>query len=585
MNQVEILNELAKRRGFFFPANNSYGGIAGFYVYGPVGSALKNNLESSWRKKFVIGEGNFEISTPTIAPSAVFQASGHIDGFSDLLIECTNCDISYRADHLLEDQHESINISDFSQNTANKIISENPLICPACNEQLDSKTLKEFNLMFSTQIGPGSRTRGYLRPETAQGIFTEFPRLSSYSREKLPFGVAQIGTSYRNEISPRKGLTRLREFTQAELELFIHPDQLAPSNNISNSLKLPLLSYENQQKNINSVNLLTAKEALESNIISNNWIAHYLELALEWYISIGIDISRFRYRQHTKTELAHYASDCWDAETEINGEWIEIAGFAHRGNYDLVKHGQHSNDDFTLFHPYDEPQKKTIIDLNPNMGYFGPTFGESLPNILSKLNELALDHPESFDHDEIQLKIDGTVYKIPSKHVQLSTKESIVSGERIIPHVIEPSFGIDRTIYSILIHTYHEDIVNEESRKRLSLPPSISPIFVGVFPLFNKDGMDTIAYTTVSTLRQLGFSVSHDDSGSIGKRYRRQDEVGTPFCVTIDHQTTLDNTATLRDRDSAQQKRIDLNSIPQLLTGLKKGTLYFEDIDSSIIVT
>ena len=576
MTNIDDLNELAKRRGFFFSANDSYGGLAGFYVYGPMGAALKSNIENSWRSKFVIGEGHFEISTPTISPPPVFKASGHIDGFNDLLITCLTCETSYRADHLLESQHALSQSSDISIQEFKKFLSTYSLTCPSCKNTLDDSTLQEFNLMFATKVGPGSQTPGYLRPETAQGIFVEFPRLSSYARGKLPFGVAQIGTSYRNEISPRKGLTRLREFTQAELELFIHPTDLGPTI-APTTTKLPLYSIS-QQESKGTLESVTAREAIDQNIISNRWLAYYLELSTDWYNSIGIDLNRFRYRQHMPNELAHYASDCWDAEVEIDGDWIEITGFAHRGNYDLSKHNTHSSDDFTMFIPSDEPQKKIQTNLNPDMGYFGPTFGKLAPEILSRIDEMAMSNSNIFDSPEINVDINGTIHSVLSKHLHPTTEETTINGEHILPHVIEPSFGIDRIIYSILTHTFHEDTIDGETRFLLSLPPSIAPTFVGIFPLLTRDNLDVIAQDMASNLRTSGFSVAHDESGSIGKRYRRQDEVGTPFCVTIDHQYFEDHTVTLRERNSATQIRVEANSIPTILESLRNGSSTFSDL-------
>ena len=576
MTNIDVLNELAKRRGFFFSANDSYGGLAGFYAYGPMGAALKSNIENSWRTKFVIGEGHFEISTPTISPSPVFKASGHLDGFDDLLITCSTCEISYRADHLLESQHTLLQSSDVSAKEFKKLLSKYSLACPSCKNILDDSTLQEFNLMFATKVGPGSQTPGYLRPETAQGIFVEFPRLSDYARGKLPFGVAQIGTSYRNEISPRKGLTRLREFTQAELELFIHPADLGPEITPTTT-KLPLYSVSQQESN-GDIEFVTPTEAIDENIIENRWLAYYLELSTNWYDSIGIDLTRFRYRQHMPSELAHYASDCWDAEVEIDGDWIEITGFAHRGNYDLSKHNTHSSADFTMFIPLDEPQEKLQTNLNPDMGYFGPTFGKLTPEILSKIDEMASEDSTIFDSPELSVEIDGTTHSIPSEYLHPTTEKITVTGEHILPHVIEPSFGIDRIIYSILAHTFHEDTIDGEARSLLSLPSSISPIFVGVFPLLTRDDLDTVSQDIASNLRTSGLSVLYDESGSIGKRYRRQDEVGTPFCVTVDHQYFEDQTVTLRERNSAMQIRIDFDSLSTILESLRNGSSIFSDL-------
>ncbi|MFW6435900.1 MAG: glycine--tRNA ligase, partial [Halovenus sp.] len=351
MSEGGRLTELAKRRGFFIQTAGSYGGVAGFYTYGPEGAALKANIESAWRDRYVTREGNMEISAPTVMQEAVFEASGHLDGFDDMIIECPECGESHRADHLVEDapgstveDAEALPIPDVEA-----LFEEYDIACPTCGWELAGEPVEEFNLMFETNIGPGSSDPGYLRPETAQGIFVEFPQLAEYARNQLPFGVAQIGRAYRNEISPRKALVRVREFTQAELEHFIDPETDEPPLWRVEDVVLPLYSAEQQGADDGGVQEITVAEAVEDGIVESDWIAFYLGISKAYYERIGVDMDRFRYRQHLPGELAHYASDCWDAESEIDGDWIELAGFAYRGDYDLSKHAEHSDEDFTLF--------------------------------------------------------------------------------------------------------------------------------------------------------------------------------------------------------------------------------------------
>jgi glycyl-tRNA synthetase len=330
----ETLVELAKRRGFFFGANDAYGGTAGFYVYGPHGASLKENVEDAWRDRYVTREGHMEIDAPTVMPEAVFEASGHLDGFDDMIIECPECGASHRADHIVEDNTDIEEAESIATEEIADIIAEHDLVCPACGTALAGEPVEDFNLMFETNIGPGSSSPGYLRPETAQGIFVEFPQLAEYARNQLPFGVAQIGKAYRNEISPRKGLIRVREFTQAELEHFIDPEADEPPIERVGDVTLPLYSAEQQQADDGGIQQLTVREAIDEGVIASDWVAFYLGLSKAWYDRIGVDMNRFRYRQHLPGELAHYAADCWDAESELGGDWVEVTGFAYRADYD-----------------------------------------------------------------------------------------------------------------------------------------------------------------------------------------------------------------------------------------------------------
>ena len=326
------VSQLAKRRGFYFQSSEAYGGVAGFQTYGPEGAELKRNIEESWRDTFSRQLGHREIEGPTIMPEPVFEASGHLDGFDDMIIECPECGTSSRADHLIEDNTEIEEAETYSTEQIEALINEHDLVCPNCDSSLTGIEVEDFNLMFNTTIGPGSGTQGYMRPETAQGIFVEFPRLKQYARNQLPFGITQIGKAYRNEISPRKGLVRTREFTQAELDLFIDPEEDSPKLSQVEDVELKLYPAEEQKKDDGEYIEATVREAVEKDIVLD-WVAYYLGIAKQWYKNIGIDMDRFRFRQHLEGERAHYASDCWDAEGDIGGDeenWLELAGFAYR---------------------------------------------------------------------------------------------------------------------------------------------------------------------------------------------------------------------------------------------------------------
>ncbi len=580
MSESEQLTELAKRRGFFLQTAGVYGGVAGFYTYGPAGATLKDNLEAAWRDRFVTREGHMEIDAPTVMPEPVFEASGHLDGFDDMIIECVECGASHRADHLVEDYPE-LDVEDaeaLPTEEVAELIADHDIACPECGTSLAGEPVEEFNLMFATNIGPGSSSPGYLRPETAQGIFVEFPQLAEYARNQLPFGVAQIGKAYRNEISPRKALIRVREFTQAELEHFIDPEADEPLLERVSDVTLPLYSVEQQQADDGEIQEVTVTEAIEEGIIASDWVAFYLGLAKGWYERIGVDMDRFRYRQHLPGELAHYAADCWDAEAELAGDWVEVTGFATRGSYDLDKHAEYSGEEFSVFKQYDEPITVERPTVNPEMSYLGPEFGDAAGEIVAALETLAEREPDAFDGETVTVEAGGEEYEIPVEQTGFAIEEVTESGEHVTPEVIEPSFGVGRLVYTVLAHAYEEDVVDDEERTYLSLPPELAPTTVGVFPLMDKDGLGEKAQELASELREAGLSVTYDDAGAIGRRYRRQDEVGTPFCVTVDYETLEDGTVTVRERDSTEQARVDVDGLGAVLSALRDGEQLFGEL-------
>jgi glycyl-tRNA synthetase len=573
MSDARAITELAKRRGFFFGANEAYGGVAGFYTFGPEGAALKRNVETAWRDRFTVREGNDEIEAPTIAPEAVFEASGHLDGFDDMLVECAECGESHRADHLIEDASDVEEAESLPIPEVEDLIAEFEVACPSCGAPLAGRSVDEFNLMFETAIGPGSGQRGYLRPETAQGIFVEFPRLKEYARNQLPFGITQIGRAYRNEISPRKGIVRTREFTQAELEQFVDPDADEPPLDRVADVSVRLYPADQQEDPDGEYVETTVGEAVEAGVIANDWVAYYLGVAREWYERIGVDGDRFRFRQHLAGERAHYAADCWDAESEVSGavenlddpaagDWIEIAGFAYRGDYDLSKHAAHGDDDFTVFEQYDEPRTVERAVVEPDMSVLGPEFGGRAGDVADALCDLGERDPDAFDDDEVTVEVDGEAVTVDAAVANFRIEERTEAGEHVTPHVVEPSFGVDRTVYTLIAHAYDRDRIDGEERTYLALAPEVAPTDVAVFPLVSDDALEAVADDVVADLRAAGLSVAHDDSGNIGRRYRRQDEVGTPLSVTVDHESVerADETVMACDWDTTRFPYISSSS-------------------------
>ena len=574
---AETVVELAKRRGFFLQSCGAYGGVSGFYTFGPQGAALKRHLEDAWRDRFTVREGHREIESPTVVPEAVFEASGHLDGFDDMLVECPECGASHRADHVIEDNTDIEEAESLPIPEVEEVIAEYELVCPNCGAGLAGQAVEQFNLMFETNIGPGSSDPGYLRPETAQGIFVEFPQLKEYARGKLPFGVTQVGRAYRNEISPRKSIVRVREFTQAELELFLDPEEDEPPLDEVRDVEAPLYSAE-MQAGETGPQTMTIGEAYDEGVIADPWVAYYVGVSKPWYEAVGVDMDRFRFRQHNPGELAHYAADCWDAESRIDGDWIELAGFAYRGDYDLSKHAEYSDDDFTVFKQYDEPKTVERATVDPDMSYLGPEFGGEAADVADALERLAERDRSAFESEEVVVEVDGEEYAIPTEKTGFAVEEVTEAGEHITPHVVEPSFGIDRLLYTVVHHAYREDVIDGEERTYLDLEPTVAPTSVGVFPLESGGEMETVAREVAEDLRTAGLAVTYDDSGSIGRRYRRQDEVGTPFCVTVDHQSLEDETVTVRDRDSTEQVRVAIPDLAETLSALRDGERTFDEL-------
>ncbi|RAW44632.1 glycine--tRNA ligase [Halorubrum sp. 48-1-W] len=584
------LVELAKRRGFFFGANGAYGGTAGFYTFGPQGAALKRNLEEAWRDRFTLQEGNREIEAPTVMPEAVFEASGHLEGFDDMLVECGECGESHRADHLVEDATGIEDAEALPVEEVEELIRDHDVACPSCGSPLAGRDVEDFNLMFATAIGPGDGQPGYLRPETAQGIFVEFPRLKEYARGSLPFGITQIGPAYRNEISPRGGLLRLREFTQAELEQFIEPEADEPPLERVEDVEVRLYPATEQGKEDGEYLDTTVGEAVADGVVGSAWVGYYLGVAQEWYERVGVDMNRFRFRQHLSGERAHYAADCWDAESEVDGDWIEIAGFAYRGDYDLSKHDAYGDDSFTVFKRYDEPRTVERATVDPDMSVLGPEFGGDAAAVAEALERLAGRDPDAFEGETVTVAVgdggndDGTrEVEVDAEVANFSVETVTENGEHITPHVVEPSFGVGRTVQTLLAHAYETDEVDGEERTYLSLAPEIAPRDAAVFPLVtNDDRLTDLAERVAADLRTAGLAVAYDDSGSIGRRYRRQDEVGTPFCVTVDRDGVEGDgpeTVTVRERDSAAQVRVPVPDLAEELTALRAGGTFATLID------
>jgi glycyl-tRNA synthetase len=416
---------LCKRKGFIFQSSEIYGGINSCWDYGPLGVELKNNIKQNWWKSMTQFRDDIEgLDASILMHPSVWITSGHVESFADPMVDCKNCKMRFRADEISGKK------------------------CPNCGGELTEA--RQFNLMFKTHMGPveDEASGVYLRPETAQGIYVNFLNVLAPSRQKLPFGIAQIGKAFRNEISPGNFIFRSREFEQMEMQFFIHPDE------------------------------------------DEKWIEYWKEERMKWYLNLGIKKENLRFHQHDKKELAFYAKTAYDIEYNFPFDWKEIEGIHNRTDYDLSRHTQATGKDLSYFND--------------------------------------------------------------------QTKE------RFIPYIIETSAGVDRTMLVCLVDGYYEEVVKGEERTVIRLDPKIAPIKAGIYPLVKRDNMPEVAKKIEDILRPH-FKVFYDEGGAIGRRYRRQDEAGTPFGITVDSQTLQDETVTLRERDSMEQVRVKVDELVKIL--------------------
>ena len=559
------LVSLLRRRGVVLPSFEIYGGVSGLVDYGPVGARIKRRVIDAWIEHWGSITNVVEVDSPTITPEPVLMASGHVGEFNDKMSECRSCGGAFRSDHLVSEFHEAPDTLGSSE--LDELIERKVVRCPSC-DSFDWKKAMPMNLMFQTSIGAmgGSRV-AFLRPETAQGMFMLFPALYRHFRQKLPFGAMQTGKGYRNEISPRQGMIRLREFNMAELEYFIDPDE-PPIDDLSKWPDRVCMIPDPDGPRPGEIEI-SFKEALESGIVKHPTVAWFLAMTMDFLEFVGIDRTKVRFRQHAGSEMAHYASDCWDCELMGEHGWVEVVGIANRTCHDLESHEEHSKSSLLrAWRTYEKPVKKKSEVLKPIGSVIGPTFRERAGEISSALSELQ-EIPSSFPFD-LSLS-DGTIVQIGEDMVKSAVEDSVVSGEYFTPHVIEPAFGIDRIIWHILDHNFREVDKEGEGYTILSLNPAIAPADLVILPLFDKDGMDQMARSIQARINTFRGIISEiDTSRSIGRRYARADEIGIPWAVTIDYQSLEDSSVTIRRRDDQKQVRID---IEDLISGLKSGSL------------
>ncbi|MBN2456771.1 MAG: glycine--tRNA ligase [Sedimentisphaerales bacterium] len=479
MTKLDDIVSLCKRRGFIFQSSEIYGGLASCYDYGPLGVELKNNVKKAWWKTVVqMRDDVVGLDCSILMHPMVWKASGHADKFADLIVECKKCNTRTRVDHLKDhcEEHTAHIAIDSALASAPELSNK---VCPNCGSVGNFTEPMPFQLMFETQMGANvdDAMTMYLRPETAQGIFANFRNVLDTTRVKIPFGIAQIGKSFRNEVTTKAFIFRTREFEQAELEFFCEPGT------------------------------------------DEEWFEHWKKCRFEWYIGLGLKKENLRFRQHDADELAHYAKSCADVEYKFpfgSGDWQELEGIANRTDYDLR---QHQRGIRTMTKWYENNRDMTKIELT--------------------------DEPQDYQSG-------------PLSYFDIEKKK------RYVPYVIEPSAGIDRSALAFLVDAYDEEEVRGEKRNLLRFHHALAPIKVGVFPLVKRDGMPEIARNIYEDMKKH-FNCFYDEKGAIGRRYRRQDEAGTPFCITVDGQTLEDKTVTVRKRDSMEQVRVTTDSLKSFL--------------------
>jgi glycyl-tRNA synthetase len=553
--------EVGKRRGFFWQSYEIYGGLSGMYDLGPYGAAMKENIINEWKYYFIRRHQEImaEIETPIIGPEIVYAASGHLESFTDPIVTCQNCGRKFRADQLIEEVTGD-KVEGKSNDELSRIIREKNIRCPICGGELGE--VKSFNLLFKTQIGPYEGSNGYVRPELAQGMFLNFKRVYGVMREKLPLGLAQVGRVGRNEISPRQGMLRLREFTIMEFEFFFDPQEPGHEKYLERvrNKTLRLISAEDRLSGRSEPRKMMLSEALETGIIKTPWLGYWMVVSQEFIRSLGVPEENIYFEEKLPEERAHYSRQTFDqlVKTERWG-WVEVAGHAYRGDYDLSRHSMYSKQDLSVFRQFEKPfiMKKKVVKVNRSI--LGKLFREKAGEIEGALTSMNPEVLKDLVNERREIEVNG--FKVPTEAVVIEEVEERESGRKVIPHVVEPSFGVERLLYVVMEYGLKE----KEDRLILSIPPRLSPFKIAIFPLVNDERLEGMAKRIFEELKQSGIPALYDDSGSIGRRYARADEVGVPFAVTVDFRSIEDGTVTVRYRDSWEQERIGASEVAEFL--------------------
>lgn len=574
MNKNKImLKTFLQENQIIVPSYQHYGGLSGFQDYGIIGFKIKNKLINVWRKNFLTEEIH-EVEIPTIMPYAILKASGHVDRFTDYVVYDKN-NLCHRADHLAKkwfNDHkmpEMANMVDsWNQDTLESKINEYKMVDMITNNNNNHYVkVHKKNLMIEVPSNTLvlDADPDFLRPELAQGIFVNFKSYQNYFQGEdagfKSFGIAQIGKSYRKEISPQPFI-RMREFTQAEIEYFVDPINKSHFDyDKYKDVIVPLLTDEMQEKGIDIAININIKSAISQNLISHKLMAYFLAKIYLFANEIGLKTDKIRFRQHQKNEMAHYASQCWDLECLVSGSWLECVGCADRGCYDLTAHGE-----LSAKRKFIEPKKIKKIIIKPNVSQIKNSYSNS-NEIKTYFRDLdqnsAIIFTDLMKNCELNFTwtINNTDYVFTKLMFDIEEKNVMLTHESFIPHIIEPSFGIDRLLYAVLEQNIWQREINER-RYVLSLPKCLSVYNVAVFPLHKKEEMSEIADEIRAKMVQHGYKCYIDDSGvAIGKRYVRCDEIGVEYVITIDPGSIKTGMVTIRYRDSMEQIMVHTSEI------------------------
>ncbi|KAK3717857.1 Glycine--tRNA ligase 1, mitochondrial [Vermiconidia calcicola] len=625
---------LLRRKVFLWQSFEPYGAVKGLFDYGPPLETLEAEVINIWRDHFIRTEKMMALKCSMLTPYEVLKTSGHVDKFADYMCKDPKTGEILRSDHLIKDvletrlksdkeargekiedaeedqkkkkkqakaakaavklddsvrqdyEHTLATLDDCTGDDMGALIKKHDIRNPTSGNEVEPPV--SVNLMFQTQIGATGKEPAFLRPETAQGQFLSFQKLLEYSDGQLPFASASIGYSFRNELSPRSGLLRVREFLMAEVEHFVDPasGKKHPKFHTVRDVTLPLLSRTTQNEGGSTPETLTIGEAVDSKLVDNETLGYFLVRIQAFMAKIGIDMRKLRFRQHMQNEMAHYAADCWDCELLSSYGWIECVGCADRSAFDLSVHMKATGVPLQVREPLKEPRRveewTALLDKKKS----GPKFKKDAGKVQAALDGLSQDVREKLSislRDEGKVSVDvagveGGKVELGKELVTFQKESRTETMREYIPNVIEPSFGIGRILYSLMEHVYwtREDDI---ARSVMSFLPTVAPIKVLVVPLQKDARFATLLQTLSDRLDEDQISFRVDQSGvSIGKRYSRNDELGIPFGITVDYQSLEDNSFTLRDRDSTKQVRASLDEILEAVVKMCKGKMGWEEI-------
>ncbi|QPC73982.1 hypothetical protein HYE68_004734 [Fusarium pseudograminearum] len=634
-----VLESILRRRMFYTPSFEIYGGVGGLFDYGPPGCALQAAVIDQWRKHFILEEDMLEVDCSVLTPHEVLKTSGHVDKFADWMCKDPKNGEILRADHFVEailearlngdkeargqkveekeedpkkkkkkakteavklddavvQEYEEVlaRIDNYGGPELGELIKKYDLRNPATGVQPAEPV--SFNLMFQTTIGPSSNYPGYLRPETAQGQFLNFAKLLEFNQSQMPFASASIGKSYRNEISPRAGLLRVREFLMAEIEHFVDPEggkKHARFHEVED-VELVLLDRDTQLSGKTQTKAVKIGQAVKDGLVDNETLGYFLARIHQFLQKIGIDMTKLRFRQHMANEMAHYACDCWDAELFTSSGWIECVGCADRSAYDLSVHAKKTGAPLVVREQRETPLVIEEWQIDIERKKFGPQFKKDAKTVEAALLATPQEQREKLakelsDNGSITLEVagvgDGKV-QVSKDSIAIEFRKRVENTREFVPNVIEPSFGIGRILYSLMEHSFWTRGTEggDEARGVLSFPPIVAPTKVLLVPLSSNPQFKPLLKQLSQRLRSAGISSRVDDSSaSIGKRYSRNDELGTPLGITIDFQTAQDGSVTLRDRDSTNQVRAEQEKIIDAIKSLVDGSKTWAQIESEL---